>query len=64
MEEESAKWNMAPKNMPEERVPAGDDDEDEAGNCGDYNMDDYYEIKVEEGHDKDDNDDEDVLDLD
>jgi hypothetical protein len=59
--EESARWNMAPEDMPEEGVPVGDDDEDEAGNSGDYNMDDYYDIKVEEGHDKDD---EDALDLD
>jgi hypothetical protein len=27
MEEESAKWNMAPEDMPEEGEPVGDEDE-------------------------------------
>jgi hypothetical protein len=54
MEEESAKWNMAPEDMPEEGDYVGDEDDDT----------DYDEIQVEEGDDMDDNDDEDVLDLD
>jgi hypothetical protein len=58
MEEEADKWNMAPEDMPNEGAPVDGDDE-----SGDYNMDDYYDIEVEEGEDND-NDDEDILDLD
>lgn len=52
MEEESAKWNMAPDDMPEEGASLGDDED----------MDDY-DVDDEEDDDQD-KDDEDVLDLD
>jgi hypothetical protein len=58
MEEESAKWNMAPEDMPEEGSPMGDDD-------GEEYMDDNQSQQGQEGEDdNDEDDDEEVLDLD
>eukprot|EP00526_Cylindrotheca_closterium_P030061 CAMPEP_0113610428 /NCGR_PEP_ID=MMETSP0017_2-20120614/5026_1 /TAXON_ID=2856 /ORGANISM="Cylindrotheca closterium" /LENGTH=436 /DNA_ID=CAMNT_0000519325 /DNA_START=67 /DNA_END=1374 /DNA_ORIENTATION=- /assembly_acc=CAM_ASM_000147 len=56
MEEESAKWNMAPEDMPEEGEPVGDE-----GSMYDEEDGDYYDMVYE---DEEEEEDEDVLDLD
>lgn len=66
MEEEAAKWNIAPEDAPEEGDPVGDgDDLDDYGSDGSsYMVDEDEDDDEEDVEDLDDDDDEDVLDLD